>query len=174
MRPLRLLGLISLAMIVAGGVMTALLVVDYHRKIDALYASSVADRAKLVSVGESPVGQSPEQIVGRRGLQGQPGQAGQAGADGAPGADGADGARGPAGPPGKPGPAGPAGADGESIPGPAGPSGPAGADGKDGADGRDGTIPAETRFIFPDSTVWTCRRDLDAAISAPVYNCAKL
>lgn len=169
-------------------------VLDQNGKIDALYVSATANRAKLVAVGEQPVGPPPEQIIGQPGPPGQPGAPGADGAAGAAGRDGRDGkdaspaqvaaavAAYMAAHPPKPGPSGVAGRDGRDGLSPAclaeadecrGPAGPAGADGAAGSNGADGRPPAAWRWTDPATgTAYDCSRDPATPDSAPVYACA--
>jgi hypothetical protein len=191
------LGLLAFAI----GVWSLLTVIDQRTRdsnqtIHALADALTQNRAKLVAVGEQPVGRPPEQIVGK---QGPPGQDGIPGPEGPPGRDGRDGRD--ATPaqvaaavaaymkahPVAPGPTGPAGRDGrdgtdgqspacltepDQCRGPTGETGKAGADGAPGADGHP---PAAWRWTdLATGTLYACSRDPDSPDSAPAYSCTVL
>lgn len=161
---------------------------DSNRKITALYESAAANRAKLVAVGEQPVGPPPDQILGKAGPPGATGPQGPAGRDGRDGRDATPAqvaaavASYIAAHPPKPGPAGPAGRagrDGTDGQSPAclaepdecrGPAGPAGAD---GAAGPAGQPPSAWMWTDPQTkTTFECRRDASSPDSAPAYVCS--
>lgn len=190
-RAVLLVGAVALFAFAVGVWTLVGVVMDSNRKIEALYDSATSARAQLVSHGETPVGQPPDEIVGKQGPAGSDGAAGQDGANGAAGAAGANGSAGRpglAGPAGPPGPAGRAGKPGTpgstGLPGAAGPAGEVGPSGRDGAQGpagetgpegpagRDGKPPATWTWTDPSSHIrYLCGLDPGSAPEFPAYSC---
>jgi len=176
-----LLWIVAALLVIGGGVLMALLMIqrlaheaDLRGNAVSTLATDVRElRSQLQAAGETPKAPDPSKAVkdlparaevpvpipGPPGAKGDKGTPGKVGPSGSPGADGSDGV-GATGPPGADGAVGPEGPQGE--PGPAGPQGepgPAGADGQDGSDGQ--TCPDGYSLQAPsyDPDALVCRKD---------------